>query len=54
MTKRLYYDSSEIHEFDSVIEAVTPASPEQSRPSIILRETAFYPTSAARSMTPDG
>jgi alanyl-tRNA synthetase len=48
MTKRLYYDSSEIHEFDSVIEAVTPASPEQSRPSIILRETAFYPTSGGQ------
>jgi alanyl-tRNA synthetase len=48
MTKRLYYDSSEIHEFDSVIEAVASASPEQSRPAVILRETAFYPTSGGQ------
>jgi alanyl-tRNA synthetase len=45
MTKRLYYDSSEIHEFDSVVEDVAPAS---SRPAIILRETAFYPTSGGQ------
>jgi alanyl-tRNA synthetase len=48
MTKRLYYDSSEVHEFDSVVEGVAPASPEQSRPAIILRETAFYPTSGGQ------
>ncbi|HMD15518.1 MAG TPA: alanyl-tRNA editing protein [Terriglobales bacterium] len=48
MTKRLYYDSSEIHEFDSVVEDVTPSSPEQSRPAVILRETAFYPTSGGQ------
>ncbi len=48
MTKRLYYDSSEIHEFDSVVEAVTPPSPEQPRPAVILRETAFYPTSGGQ------
>jgi alanyl-tRNA synthetase len=48
MTKRLYYDSSEIHEFDSVIEDVTPPTPEQSRPAVILRETAFYPTSGGQ------
>jgi alanyl-tRNA synthetase len=48
MTKRLYYDSSEIHEFDSVVEAVTAPSPEQARPSVILRETAFYPTSGGQ------
>ena len=48
MTKRLYYDSSELHEFDSVVEAVTPPSPEQSRPAVILRETAFYPTSGGQ------
>src|SRR5271154_5118734 len=45
MTKRLYYDSSETHEFDSVVEEVVPFSPDQSRPAVILRETAFYPTS---------
>jgi alanyl-tRNA synthetase len=48
MTKRLYYDSSETHEFDSVIEDVAPPSPEQSRPSVILRESAFYPTSGGQ------
>jgi alanyl-tRNA synthetase len=48
MTKRLYYDSSEIHEFDSVLEDVAPASPEQPRPAVILRETAFYPTSGGQ------
>jgi len=48
MTKRLYYDSSEIHEFDSVVEDVTPSSPEQPRPAVILRETAFYPTSGGQ------
>jgi len=48
MTKRLYYDSSEMHEFDSVVEEVAPPSPEQSRPAVILRETAFYPTSGGQ------
>jgi len=48
MTKRLYYDSSEIHEFDSVVEEVAPASSAQPRPAIILRETAFYPTSGGQ------
>ncbi|MGA9900999.1 MAG: DHHA1 domain-containing protein [Terriglobales bacterium] len=46
MTKRLYYDSSEAHEFDSVVETVE--SSEASRPAIILRETAFYPTSGGQ------
>ena len=48
MTKRLYYDSSEVHEFDSVVEEVVPLSPEQARPAVILRETAFYPTSGGQ------
>ncbi len=48
MTKRLYYDSSEAHEFDSVVEDIAPASLEQSRPAVILRETAFYPTSGGQ------
>ncbi len=48
MTKRLYYDSSEIHEFDSVVENTVTPSPEQSRPAVILRETAFYPTSGGQ------
>jgi alanyl-tRNA synthetase len=48
MTKRLYYDSSEVHEFDSVVEEVAPLSSEQPRPAVILRETAFYPTSGGQ------
>jgi alanyl-tRNA synthetase len=48
MTKRLYYDSSEINEFDSVVEDAAPTSSEPSRPAIILRETAFYPTSGGQ------
>jgi alanyl-tRNA synthetase len=48
MTKRLYYDSSETHEFDSVVENVTPPSSEHPRPSVILQETAFYPTSGGQ------
>ena len=48
MTKRLYYDSSEICEFDTVVEDVAPASTEPSRSAVILRETAFYPTSGGQ------
>jgi len=48
MTKRLYYDSSETHEFDSVVEAVTLPTSEHPRPVVILRETAFYPTSGGQ------
>ncbi len=48
MTKRLYYDSSEVREFDSVVDDIVPSSPEQARPAIILRETAFYPTSGGQ------
>jgi alanyl-tRNA synthetase len=48
MTKRLYYDNSETHEFDSVIETVIPPSSEQPRPAVVLRETAFYPTSGGQ------
>jgi alanyl-tRNA synthetase len=48
MTKRLYYDNSKIHEFDSVVEDVMPGSPEQPRPAVVLRETAFYPTSGGQ------
>ncbi|MFZ0560064.1 MAG: alanine--tRNA ligase-related protein [Terriglobales bacterium] len=48
MTKRLYYDSSETHEFDSIVEAVLPASSEHARPAVVLRESAFYPTSGGQ------
>jgi len=48
MTKRLYYDSSAMHEFDSVVDEVAPDSRAQSRPAVILRETAFYPTSGGQ------
>jgi alanyl-tRNA synthetase len=47
MTKRLYYENSHAHEFDSVVEQVSAASGE-SRSGVILRETAFYPTSGGQ------
>lgn len=48
MTKRLYYDNSELLEFESVVEGVLAPSAEQPRPGVILRETAFYPTSGGQ------
>ena len=48
MTKRLYYDNAAVHEFDSIVEEVTSPSPQQPRPAVILRETAFYPTSGGQ------
>ena len=45
MTKRLYYDQPELLEFDSMVEQ---AMPDSSRPAVILRETAFYPTSGGQ------
>src|SRR5277367_1520763 len=48
MTKRIYYDSPDTHEFESVIEEVIPTSPEQPRPAVVLRESAFYPTSGGQ------
>jgi alanyl-tRNA synthetase len=48
MTKRLYYDSSELHEFDSIVEDIAPPSAAQPRPAVILRDTAFYPTSGGQ------
>jgi alanyl-tRNA synthetase len=47
MTKRLYYDSSGAHEFESVVDEVIPAA-NGSRPGVILRESAFYPTSGGQ------
>jgi alanyl-tRNA synthetase len=59
MTKRLYYDNSAVYEFTSSIEEVIPPTPDQPRPAIILRETAFYPTSGGQVhdtgwLSPDG
>jgi alanyl-tRNA synthetase len=48
MTNRLYYPTSALHEFDSVVQEIVPASPEQSCHGVILRETAFYPTSGGQ------
>jgi alanyl-tRNA synthetase len=48
MTKRLYYENPALHEFDSVVEAVAAPSSGEPRPSVILRETAFYPTSGGQ------
>jgi alanyl-tRNA synthetase len=50
MTKRLYYDRPDLLEFESVVEDVTIPnnSPGTSAPAVILRETAFYPTSGGQ------
>src|SRR6266850_7560663 len=48
MTNRLYYPTSDLHEFDSVVQEIVSPSPERSRPGVILRETAFYPTSGGQ------
>ena len=48
MTKRLYYDRPELQEFESVVEGVLAPSAEQPRTGVILRETAFYPTSGGQ------
>jgi alanyl-tRNA synthetase len=48
MTNRLYYTNPQLHEFDSVVQEVVPPADGQSRPGVILRETAFYPTSGGQ------
>jgi len=48
MTHRLYYDSSDLLEFESCVEEVVPPSPEQPRLGIILQATAFYPASGGQ------
>jgi alanyl-tRNA synthetase len=48
MTKRLYYDQPELMEFESVVEESSAAPGDASRPAVILRETAFYPTSGGQ------
>ncbi len=48
MTNRLYYTDSHLHEFETVVQEVVPATDGQSRPGVILRETAFYPTSGGQ------
>ena len=48
MTHRLYYTDSERHEFDTVVEEVVAPAAGQSRQGVILRETAFYPTSGGQ------
>lgn len=48
MTKRLYYDNPALDEFESVVEGVVEPSGQQARTGVILRETAFYPTSGGQ------
>jgi alanyl-tRNA synthetase len=48
MTNRLYYTNPRLHEFDSVVQEVLPSQDGQSRPGVILQETAFYPTSGGQ------
>ena len=51
MTKRLYYDQPDLLEFDSVVEGTSAALGDsaQARPALILRESAFYPTSGGQT-----
>src|SRR5580704_14767117 len=51
MTKRLYYNQPDLLEFDSVVDEIYPApgaSAQESRAALILRESAFYPTSGGQ------
>lgn len=48
MTKRLYYDNPALDEFESVVEGVVEPSGDNGRSGVILRETAFYPTSGGQ------
>ena len=48
MTQRLYYDQPALLEFDSVVEGVALPAGAETRPSITLRESAFYPTSGGQ------
>lgn len=48
MTNRLYYTNPQLHEFESVVEDVLPPSGAENRHGVILRETAFYPTSGGQ------
>jgi len=48
MTKRLYYDQPALLEFDSVVDQAASPSDNDARPSITLRESAFYPTSGGQ------
>jgi alanyl-tRNA synthetase len=48
MTERLYYHDSFLYEFDAEVLDVLPASDSDSRPSVILDRTAFYPTSGGQ------
>src|SRR5215471_14807971 len=48
MSNRLYYTNAALHDFDSVVEETIPASNGQPRAGVVLRETAFYPTSGGQ------
>ncbi len=48
MTNRLYYTHPQLHEFDSVVQEIVLPAEAESRPAVILRETAFYPTSGGQ------
>ena len=51
MTKRLYYNQPDLLEFDSVVDEISfapGASAQESRAALILRESAFYPTSGGQ------
>src|SRR5215467_5262409 len=48
MSNRLYYTNPALHDFDSVVEETIPPANGQPRAGVVLRETAFYPTSGGQ------
>jgi alanyl-tRNA synthetase len=48
MTTRLYYNQPDLCEFTSTVEEVVSAPGEETRAGVVLRETAFYPTSGGQ------
>ena len=48
MTTRLYYNEPELGEFQSIVDEVIAPAPGEARPGVILRDTAFYPTSGGQ------
>ena len=51
MTKRLYYDQPDLLEFDSVVDEMSApliGLPQSRAQPLILRESAFYPTSGGQ------
>jgi len=48
MTARLYYNKPELGEFQSVVDEVIEPASGETRSGVVLRDTAFYPTSGGQ------